>query len=61
MSDKNFRVTFTRGTSSSVITTSVRASSASQAKEKIKERERVNAGRRRLSLLSRPDAHTVPV
>lgn len=43
MSDKNFRVTFTRGTSSSVITTSVRASSASQAKEKIKERERGQA------------------
>lgn len=43
MSDKNFRVTFTRGTSSSVITTSVRASSAGQAKEKIKERERGQA------------------
>lgn len=43
MSDKNFRITFTRGTSSSVITTSVRASSASQAKEKIKERERGQA------------------
>lgn len=43
MSDKNFRITFTRGTNSSVITTSVRASSASQAKEKIKERERGQA------------------
>lgn len=43
MSDKNFRVTYTRGTSSSVVTASVRASSASQAKEKIKERERGQA------------------
>lgn len=43
MSDKNFRVTFTRGTNPSVITTSVRASSASQAREKIKGRERGQA------------------
>ncbi|AKA22209.1 MULTISPECIES: hypothetical protein [Pseudomonas] len=43
MSNKSFRVTFTRGDSSSVITSTVQASSASQAKEKIKERERGKA------------------
>ncbi|WP_438867768.1 hypothetical protein [Pseudomonas sp. L1(2025)] len=43
MSDKTFRVTYTRGSSTSVITATVRASSASQAKEQIKERERGQA------------------
>lgn len=43
MSDKSFKVTYTREGSSSVITSTVRASSASQAKEKIKERERGKA------------------
>lgn len=43
MSNKSFRVTFTRGDSPSVITSTVQASSASQAKEKIKERERGKA------------------
>ena len=43
MSDKTYRITFTRGDSKVVSTTSIRASSASQAKEKLKERERGNA------------------
>lgn len=43
MSDKTFRVTFTREGNSSVMSATVRASSASQAKEKIKERERGKA------------------
>lgn len=43
MSDKNFRVTFSREGSSSVITATIRASSASQAKEKLKEREKGKA------------------
>lgn len=40
MSEKNYRVSYTPEGSSSVRSTIVRASSASQAKEKIKERER---------------------
>ena len=43
MSEKWFRVSYTRGDNPSVITAPVQASSASQAKEKIKERERGQA------------------
>lgn len=39
---KRFRVTYTRGTSSATASSVVTASSASQAKEQIKERERGN-------------------
>lgn len=40
MSDKKFRVTYTRSNSSAVMTKTVTASSASQAKEKIKQEYR---------------------
>jgi hypothetical protein len=43
MSEKWFRVSYTRGDNPSVITAPVQATSASQAKEKIKERERGQA------------------
>ena len=43
MSDKVFRVTYTREGSSSVITATIRASSSSQAKDIVKERERGKA------------------
>lgn len=43
MSEKLYRVGYTRGDNLSVITAPVRASSASQAKEQIKARERGKA------------------
>ncbi|WP_220813084.1 hypothetical protein [Pseudomonas paralcaligenes] len=43
MAEKTFKVTFTREGSSFVSSSMVKASSASQAKEKIKERERGKA------------------
>lgn len=43
MSEKWYRVTYTRGSDPSVITAPVQATTASQAKEKIKERERGQA------------------
>ena len=43
MADKTYRDSFTREGSSAVITSPVRAGSASQAKEMIKERERGKA------------------